>query len=114
MKNTRLRFIEQVARDGGPDALSGEIVDFAQRHLQANARGPLRERDVARAVDDAWRERASRLWAALVAMTPEPATHSSASANAPKTQASGLASWPSPPILGVVRILGQTPRSLTP
>ena len=79
MKNTRLRqLVEQVARDHGtPEALSRDIVDLALSLLNPSARNAPREQDVARAVDEAWREFSSRLWAALEALSPEPALRAS-------------------------------------
>ncbi len=70
MKSTELRkLVERVALDRGtPDALSDEIVDLALSQLVLSPYNyPRRARDVAPAVETAWREWSRRLWAALEA-----------------------------------------------
>ena len=73
MKATLRELVGRVARDGGtPEALHREIVDLALLHLEPPARRRPKERDLAHAVDEAWREWSRRLCAALEALSPEP------------------------------------------
>jgi len=70
MKNNKhRRLIERVAHDPNvPDALTRDIVNLAQRHLQATVRGRNpQHRDVSWAVTRAWKEWSRRFCAELEA-----------------------------------------------
>ena len=76
MKNHKYRrLIERVVHDPSlPEALTRDIVNLAQRHLQAVSRGRQpQHRDVTWAVARAWREWSRRFCAALDARSAQAA-----------------------------------------